>query len=223
MGRLASKGSDRSDWTIDSIEYLTLQGVSWELYEHLLKVVGERPLRVTYDKGNLEIMSPLPEHETAKTAIANFVRVITEELDIPCADYGSTTLRSRYKKTGLEPDDCFYLQSQPRIIGKKRIHLPKDPPPDLAIEIDVTSRSVERLPIYASLGVPEVWRYDGKTLACLLLDQGDYRESEHSLAFPKLRVNDLRPFLRIAEEKSDRTAAVKAFRAWLRKQSWIKG
>jgi len=92
----------------------------------------------------------------------------------------------------------------------------------LAVEIDITSRSIARLPIYAALGVPEIWRYDGKSLVCLLLRKDDYAPSEFSLAFPKLRVADLLPFIRIAEEKSDQNASLKAFRAWLRKQSWVK-
>jgi Uma2 family endonuclease len=224
MSRAASKLKEPggSDWTLDSVEHLILDGVSWELYEHLLKVVGNRPLRLTYDNGELEIMSPLPEHEIAKAAIGNFIKEIAQELDLPRADLGSTTFRRRLKKKGLEPDDCFYIKSQPLIVGKKRFNFPKDPPPDLAVEIDITSRSIPRLPIYAALGVPEIWRYDGKLLHCLRLEKGDYIEAELSLAFPNLRVAELRPFIRIAEEKSDQTAATKALRAWLRKQSWVR-
>jgi len=222
MSRLASKHSDESDWTLDSVEHLYLEGVSWELYEHLLKVVGNRPLRLTYDNGELEIMSPLPEHEIAKKIMGRLVEEIVDELDVPCGSMGSTTFRRKLKKKGLEPDDCFYIKSQPLIVGKKRINLPKDPPPDLAIEIDVTSRSIDRLPIYAALGVPEIWQYDGTTIRCLLLERREYRQSDFSLSFPRLRVSDLLPFVRIAEQKSDQTAAIKAFRAWLRKQSWVK-
>jgi Uma2 family endonuclease len=150
------------------------------------------------------------------------IKAILEELDTPRLSLGSTTFRRRLKKKGLEPDDCFYIKNRALIVGKKRINVPKDPPPDLAVEIDVTSRSVARLPIYAALGVPEVWRYDGKTLECRLLRGGEYVRSEFSLAFPKLRVADLRPFIRSAEETGDQTASLKAFRAWLRKQSWVK-
>jgi Uma2 family endonuclease len=224
VGKLASHRSDTSDWTLDSVERLYLEGVSWELYEHLLKVVERsgRRLYLTYDNGELEIMSPLPEHEVPKEAIGRLVEVILEELDLPCGGLGSTTLRRKLEKKGLEPDDCFYVQSQPRIVGKKRINLAKDPPPDLAIEIDITSRSIDRLPIYAALGVPEVWRYDGRKLQCLHLAKDEYRESAFSNAFPKPRVAGLLPFIRIAEEKSDQTAAAKAFRAWLGKESWVK-
>lgn len=221
MSRTSSTTSPQHSWSLDDVQHILLDGVSWELYEHLLKEIGNRPIRLTYDSGDLEIMSPLPEHEFAKSAIAGMIVAIIEALDIPHAGLGSTTFRRRLKKKGLEPDACFYIKSQPLIIGKKRLNAPKDPPPDLAVEIDVTSRSIPRLPIYAALGVPEIWRYDGKALACLLLRKGGYVTSEFSLAFPKLRVGHVRPFIRIAEEKCDQTASLKAFRAWLRKQSWV--
>jgi Uma2 family endonuclease len=212
----------RGGWSLDDVQHIVLDGVSWELYEHLLKEVGDRPIRLTYDNGELEIMSPLPEHEFAKITIAAMIVAITEALDMPRAGLGSTTFRRRLKKKGLEPDDCVYIKSQPLIVGKKRIDPLKAPPPDLAVEIDITSRSIARLPIYAALGVPEIWRYDGKTLTCLHLRKGGYVTSEHSLAFPKLRVSDLRQFIRIADEKRDQNASLKAFRAWLRKQSWVR-
>jgi Uma2 family endonuclease len=225
MTRAVSKPPSRSrapGWSLDEVEYLHLEGVSWELYEHLLKVVGNRPLRLTYDNGELEIMSPLPQHERAKGTIGRFVSDILIELDLPHEALGSTTFRRQMKKAGLEPDECFYIQNQPRIAGKKRINLDRDPPPDLAIEIDVTSRSIPRLPIYAALGVPELWRYDGKKLQSLWLERGEYRESDHSRAIPHLRVADLLRFVRIAEQKGDQTAALKAFRTWLRRQKWVK-
>jgi Uma2 family endonuclease len=222
MIRSSIVSSSQGAWSLEDVQHLVLEGVSWELYEHLLKEIGERPLRLTYDNGELEIMSPLPEHEIAKAAVVKFVDALVVELDIPYQDLGSTTFRRQLKKRGLEPDGCFYLQSQPLIAGKRRINLPKDPPPDLAIEIDITSRSIARLPIYAALGVPEIWRYDGRKLYCLHLTDGEYVQSDFSLAFPKLRVNDLQPFIAIAEEKGDQTAALKSFRKWLKKQAWIK-
>jgi Uma2 family endonuclease len=222
MTQLASKHPGGAEWSLDDVQHLVLDGVSWELYEHLLKEVGSRPLRLTYDNGELEIMSPLPQHELAKIALGDFVKAMIEELDLPRAGFGSTTFRRRLKKKGLEPDDCFYIQSYSRIVGKKRITIPRDPPPDLAIEIDITHRSIPRLPIYAALGVPEVWRYDGRKLQCLVLDKQEYRASEFSRVFPKLRVSHLLPFLRMVEEDFNQTAAVKALRAWLRKQKWAR-
>jgi Uma2 family endonuclease/parvulin-like peptidyl-prolyl isomerase len=179
---VAERRSAQARWSLDEIDHLVLDGVSWELYEHLLKVADKRRLSMTYDNGELEIMSPPPEHEWAKTVIGDLIKAITEELDMPRLALGSTTFRRRLKKKGLEPDDCFYIQNQPRIVGKKRIHLPKDPPPDIAIEIEITRRCIAKLPIYAALGVPEIWRYDGKKLQCLRLDRDSYREVQHSVA-----------------------------------------
>jgi Uma2 family endonuclease len=222
MTRAVSKPRPQPEWSLDDIQHLVLEGISWELYEHLLKEVGDRPLRLTYDNGELEIMSPLPWHEIASTVIGDLIKAIHEELDLPRLSLRSTTFRRQAKKKGLEPDDCFYIQNRLRIAGKKRINLPKDPPPDLAFEADITSRSIPRLPIYAALGVPEIWRYDGKKLHCLHLDKGAYREAEYSKSFPRLRVADLQPFVRAAEQTGDQNAALKAFRVWLRKQSWVK-
>jgi len=157
MSRLVSKPEGRGEeWSLDDVQYLHLEGVSWELYEHLLKVVGDRALRLTYDSGELEIMSPLAEDETAKKIIGRLIETLTEEWDIPLGALGSTTFRRKRRRKGLEPDECFYIVNLRAIAGKKRLSLPKDPPPDLAVEVDVTSRSIPRLPIYAALEVPEV-------------------------------------------------------------------
>jgi hypothetical protein len=129
MTQLASKHPGGTEWSLDDVQHLVLDGVSWELYEHLLKEVGSRPLRLTHDNGELEIMSPLPQHELAKIALGDFVKAMIEELDLPRAGFGSTTFRRRLKKKGLEPDDCFYIQSYSRIVGKKRITIPRDPHP----------------------------------------------------------------------------------------------
>jgi Uma2 family endonuclease len=219
-----SRATHEARWSLDDVQHLVLEGVSWELYEHLLNEIdlSGRRLFLTYDDGELEIMSPLPEHEDPKELISDCIKAILERTDTPARALGQTTFRRKLKKKGLEPDSCFYIQSQPLVIGKKRIRLPKDPPPDLAIEIDITSRSIARLPIYAALDVPEVWRYDGVNIRSLHLRQGRYDESEYSLAFPKLLVKDLVRFIRMYAETGDHTATMKAFRKWLNRQSWIK-
>src|SRR4051812_7939604 len=116
MSRVASKQSDEPQWTLDSVEHLYLEGVSWELYEHLLKVVGNRPLRLTYDNGELEIISPLPEHEMPKEVIADCVKALLDTTHTPRISLGSTTFRRRLRKKGLEPDACFYIQSRELIV-----------------------------------------------------------------------------------------------------------
>jgi len=222
MSRLSQKSSADTGWSMETVDYLYLEGVSWELYEHLLKVVGTRPLHLTYDNGELEIMSPLPEHENAGRMIGRLIEEITQQLDVPAIGLKSTTFRRKLKKRGLEPDECFYIKSQPKLVGRKRIALPKDPPPDLAVEVDVTHRSIDRLPIYAALGVPEIWRFHSGKLECLLLEKNTYRAVEYGLAFPQLRVGDLARFVRLAEESFDHTGTIKAFRVWMKRQSWMK-
>jgi Uma2 family endonuclease len=222
MSRLTSKPPG-GEWSLDNVQHLHLWGVSWEGYEHLLGQARDRRLQITYDRGELEIMSPLPEHEIGKRTLGRLVEELAEELDVPLGALGSTTFKSKAKLRGLEPDECFYLRNREKVRGKKRINLQKDPPPDLVIEIDVTSRSIARLPIYASFAVPEIWRYDTKSIVCYRLDaRGEYEAVTHSGVFPMLRPADLLKFVRQAEKSLDHTAVVKSFKQWMRKQGWTK-
>ena len=119
-----------------------LSNVSWQEFEAILKDLGEhRSSRVAYDKGTLEIMTPLPEHETNKVLIGDLVKILLEELDIKFWPLGSTTFKNEEMVKGIEPDDCFYIQNEAAVRGKKRLNLTVDPPPDLVLEIDVTSRT----------------------------------------------------------------------------------
>ena len=147
-----------------------LTGVSWDLYEELLRVVGDRPIRMSYDRGDLEIMSPLPKHEKWKKIIGWMVEVLSMELDIPMEPLGSTTFRRNVLAKGLEPDECYYIANEAAVRNKDEIDLKKDPPPDLAIEIELTHRSVNRERIYAGLGVPGLWRFDGERADRLAAD-----------------------------------------------------
>lgn len=134
----------------------------------------------------LEIMSPSPEHEAYNRSIALLVEAVAEELSIDVYDLGSTTFRSEDLERGFEPDSCFYIRNEERVRGKNRIDLTVDPPPDLVIEVDITSPSINKLPIYARLEVPEVWRYDGKNLEILKLEDNGYVEVSESAALPSL-------------------------------------
>lgn len=182
----------------------------------MLREIGDRPVRVTYDRGRMEIMSPLPRHERAGSLIHDMIKILAMELDISVSAYGSTTFRSRSGERGLEPDKCYYIQHAEAMDNKETIDLAIDPPPDLAVEVDVTHRSIERLPIYASLGVPELWRHDGtRLLAMKLNEQGTYEKSEYSVAFPQLRVGEMNRFLAMWPGTSD-SQIMKAFRKWVR-------
>ena len=190
--------------------------MSWGFYDAVLREVGNRPIRVTYDRGRIEIMSPLPKREKASQLLSSMVFVLAEEKDIPISSYGSTTFRRRGADRGLEPDKCFYVQNVDRVDQTETLVLDVVPPPDLAIEIDVTHRAIDRLPIYATLGVPELWRHDGAALAALSLgNDGQYHPVEFSVAFPFLPVGELNRFLAMWPGAND-SRIMKAFRAWVR-------
>lgn len=188
---------------------VVLSNVSWETYERLLEDhLDSSAPRFTYDRGMLEIMSPSPEHESYNRNIALLVEILAEELDVDVYDLGSTTFRREDLERGFEPDSCFYIQNEESICGKDRIDLSVDPPPDLVIEVDITSPSINKLPIYARLGVPEVWRYDGRKLEVLKLENDGYAEVAESAVLPSLTGSVLTEL--VERSKSSRRTA------WLR-------
>jgi Uma2 family endonuclease len=172
---------------ISAGQRIYLHDVSWAEFEQILLDLGEkRVTRIAYFAGELEIRMPLPEHERIKVLISNLLVVLLEELDLPWESLGSSTFKNSRMKTGIEPDDCFYLTNFQAIIGKKRLDLDIDPPPDLAIEVDLTSPT--QLSAYEALAVPEIWRYQQGTLAIFILTEGHYLESTVSSLFPSLPV-----------------------------------
>lgn len=176
---------------------IVLTGVSWETYDRLLSDLADSgATRLTYDRGTLEIMSPSAEHEEINRTIALLVEVLAEETGTDIRNLGSTTFRREEIERGFEPDSCFYIQHLESIEGKTQLDLAVDPPPDLVVEIDVTSPSIDKLPIYAQAGVPEIWRYQGGTLSIHVLVEGEYRAREASLSFPFLTADALTAFVR---------------------------
>lgn len=198
-------------------QHLVLDGVSWDFYEHVLAEVGDRPVRVTYDHGRIEIMSPLPEHEHLKKPTARLVEMMCFERKVSLVGLGSTTFRDEAERRGLEPDECYYVANAAaarRIRGRfdPAIH----PAPDLAIEVDVTARSVPRQPIYASLGVPELWRLTVDGVQCLhLSDRQRYVPAQQSLSFPFLSPTDLWPWV-VRLQAEDDVAVLSDFQPWVR-------
>lgn len=195
-------------------ERLTLYDISWEGYETLLNVLGDRPVRTTYSQGVVELMILSYQHERYKKLLARFVETLTEELNIPIAGGGSTTFKRQDLERGLEPDECFYIEHEPAVRGKQAIDLAQDPPPDLAIEIDMTSSSLNRMAIYAALGIPEVWRFDGTTLEFFERQGEHYERLTHSATFPMIQPSDLTQFIALAETTDD-TSVVRQFRNWV--------
>jgi Uma2 family endonuclease len=173
-----------------------------------------KPIRVTYDKGSIEIMSPLPEHECFLEAIGAMLDVMTVERGISMARFGSTTFRRRDLECGLEPDKCYYLRNAGRVRGMRDFDPTIYPPPDLAIELDIIHRLVEREPIYAALGVPELWRFDGQHLTVLMLNEKHvYDRSETSSAFPFLPMKKFETFL-LRMKREDQNTILREFRQW---------
>jgi Uma2 family endonuclease len=196
-------------------EVINLTGISWTTYETLLAESSDRRLRMTYNRGNLEIMAPSPEHEFSKKAIGRFVETLAEEMNVPIYPLGSTTFK-KPELSGAEPDECFYIRQIEAIRGKKRLD-DTDPAPDLIVEIDVTSSSKNRLQVYADLKVTEVWIYDGKSLIVKQLQDGIYITSQISQFFPNLPISELARFLQQAET-SDYLGLIRTFRSWVRSQ-----
>jgi len=192
--------------------------VSYAGYQALLAARGDRPIRMTYDRGTLEIMSPSQKHERLKHLLGRMIVVVTEELEIPIRGAASTTWDRPDMERGLEADECYYISSEARVRGRETIDLDVDPPPDLAIEIDITHGPVDRLGIYAALGVAEVWRFDGDRLRIFRLAQGaepQYHEQPGSDELPQVPVDELVRFLH-ARDETDETTWARSFRQWVR-------
>jgi len=175
---------------------IVLENISWEMYESLLAAHRDRSTpRFVYDRGRLEIMSPSPEHEQLKETVVLLVNAVAEGLNLDTVGLGSTTFRREDLDRGFEPDGCFYIQSVEHVKGKNDLDLKIDPPPDLVIEIDITSPSIKKIPIFARLGVPEVWRYDGQRWSILTLDGAEYVELAESRVLPGLTCAMITDFL----------------------------
>jgi Uma2 family endonuclease len=197
---------------------IVLEKITWQEFETILEELGEhRSARIAYDNGILEIMTPLPEHEIDKVVISDFIKAILEELDIEFYPLGSTTFKNQMMQQGIEPDDCFYIQNEAKVRSKKTLDLNINPPPDLALEIDVTSRT--HLNIYATLGVPEVWRFERGKLQINVLHGNSYIEVEMSPIFSNLPLKEVIPQYLEQVKVSGRNKTMKAFRAWVREQA----
>jgi Uma2 family endonuclease len=190
------------------------------MYSRLLRAFAERPgIRLTYDRGTLEIMSPLLEHEDDARFLGRLVGALTEELGLPIRSGGSTTLRRQLHERGIEADESFWIANSPRMKGRRRLNLRTDPPPDLAIEVEVTHSALNRLAVYAALGIPEVWRLPkGRLLFHILGADGQYTTASHSRSFPLVTPAHLVRFLRQARQAGDENPILAEFRHWIRHQ-----
>ena len=196
---------------------LLLHDVSWAEFEAILEELGEhRATRIAYNNGLLEIMAPLPEHEFDKEIIGDLLKALLEELDIEFLTLGSTTFKNSEMLKGIEPDQCFYIQNEAAVRGKKRLDLTVDPPPDLALEIDVTSRTHPET--YAALGVPELWQRSGDRIQIYQLRNGTYEEVRESRLFSRWPLQAEIPKYLEQSQIEGRSKAMRAFRRWVRER-----
>ena len=201
-----------------SSQGLVLHGVSWATYESLLADCADsHAAHFTFDQGVLEIMVLSAKHEEPNRTLSLLVEIVAAALDIDIRNLGSTTFKRADLAKGFEPDSCFYIQHEADISGKDEINLGVDPPPDLVIEIDITGPSLAKFPIYAQIGVPEIWRYDGTTISILKLNNSGYGEQEESEALPGLTNAILSQFLEDSQ-RIKRAEWLRAVQAWARDQ-----
>ena len=188
---------------------LLLKGVSWETYGQLLSETGEsRNQRFAYCDGMLEIMVPLADHEEPTRLFDDFVAVFVDALGLELRKLGSLTMKAESQRKGLEPDCCFYVQNEAVVRGVSQLDFEVHPPPDLVVEVDNSSGSLDKFPIYVALKVPEIWRLRRGELSIHLLngEQTSYEEVEQSLAFPQMPVPELPFFIERAKEIGQRAA-----------------
>jgi Uma2 family endonuclease len=203
---------------------VVLHNVDWRAYQAIGRALADRPaLRLTYDRGVLEIMVTSQEHEWFKRWFDRLITAWTEERDLPIACLGSMTFKKQKHLRGLEPDQCYWIAHEAQIRTKERIDFKVDPPPDLILEIDISRSSMNRMAIYGIMGVPEVWRYHKQKLAFLARQpNGSYAEILQSLSLPPLIPADLRPFLAM-RASGDENAVIRQFRAWIRETYPVTG
>lgn len=198
---------------------VVIANVSWRTYVNLVEDLAESSTpRLTFDRRTLEIMSPTKKHERLNRVLAQLVEVLTDELGLDMENLGSTTFKREDLERGFEPDSCFYFEQAELVRSKEELDLSVDPSPELVIEIDVTSTSIHKDPIYAQLGVREVWRYDGDELRIGKLVGEAYVASETSEALPLVTATVLSQFLERSRTVR-RPEFVKSFRQWIRNNS----
>lgn len=195
-------------------QQLLFRDISWSDFEAILADLGEhRGSRISYSNGQLEIMVPLPEHEKHKEIIGDLIKILLEQLEVDFESLASTTFKSESMNQALEADACFYIQNYQAVIGKDRLDLTIDPPPDLAIEIDITNRT--QFDNYLLLKVPELWRYSTKGLQIYLLQDQQYVESTTSPNFPHLPIIELIERYTKQAQVTGRSVAIRAFKQWI--------
>jgi Uma2 family endonuclease len=202
---------------IQSPDRVILKNISWQTYQSLVIDFEHEPAaRLTYDNGTLEIRMPLDPHESYKKLIGRLIEAATEELGLEVRSLGSRTCEREDLARGLEPDQCYYIQNEPLVRGVEQINLNQLPPPDLAVEVDITSSSLDRFEIYQKIGVPEIWRFDGNHLTINILQANEYQVVRRSIALFPLQASDFIAYLS-PDKAIGENNLIRQFRLALRK------
>ena len=197
------------------LERILLHNIAWDTYESLLADLAEEHVFLTYDQGNLELMSPLPKHDKAGVLLARLIFAYTEIRNIPISSFARTTWRRRGLAKGLEADESFYVKNEPAVRGRTDIDLQKDPPPDLAIEVDITRNTLKKEEIYAALGITELWRFDDEKLVIRqLTPERRYVQTDVSPSLADLPAAEIQRFMDLRHTMSE-TAWILSFRQWV--------
>jgi Uma2 family endonuclease len=215
---IAEKTRPESDGSV-----VVLHHISWETYAALRDMPDNWKLRMTYDRGELEMMSPSRRHESFATLIGSLIEVWRTELDIPVTSLRTMTIRRKDLNRGFEPDNCYYVQNEPRIWDKGELDFTVDPPPDLAIEVEVSRRSSRKMRLYASFRVPELWRCDGQDIQVYELSaDGQYVPRATSICFPQFPIAEAQEIIRQLGTVRE-TTLVRSFRDWVRENVATSG
>lgn len=193
---------------------VVFRSFTWHKYQAFRATLApERNARLTYADGTLEVTMPLEIHEFSARLIERFIIILVTELGMELKTMGSTTLEQEALDKSAEPDDAYYIQNQPLVAGRD-VNLATDPPPDLVVEVDITHTDINKLRLYAAMGVPEFWRYNGETWRIYCLQNGEYQEVQTSPTFPQVEKAKLYTFLSTARQSE--TTAERDLRAWVR-------
>ncbi|MUG92453.1 Uma2 family endonuclease [Scytonema sp. UIC 10036] len=195
-----------------------LENISWRTFKAMLaEMSNQRNTKLAYDNGVLEIMSPMMPHENSNRLIDGFILVLCEEFGKEVKSAGSLTLTRDDLERGGEPDSSYYIQNESLVRDKENIDLATDPPPDLVLEVEYSRPQVDKLRLYASMGIPEFWRFNGKVLKIYVLTSGKYSEVQTSPTFAPVSVKEIPRFIQ-ESRKNGQIATTRAFRNWVRQQ-----
>lgn len=193
-----------------------LENITWQTFKTMLAEMGsERANKISYRQGNIEVMTPLKPHESSNRLIEVFVGVLCEELGLEVNRVGSLTLTRDDLEYGAEPDSSYYIQNELLVREKENIDLAFDPPPDLVLEVEYSRPKIDKSKLYAAMGIPEFWRYNGTTLRVYILANGQYSETQTSPTFAAIPIKEIPRFIE-ESKKIGQIAVTRAFRTWVK-------